>query len=628
VYEEGNGRIVGKSMGNLDGLEKWIQQEVEDNFQHNKFYYFTREMNVGSSCLKSYRSHIFVQIYHTQRELEDNWKEANHYIALKYQCKLEEIIEKSNFYLCLFVKGKVNLKIRNEIEGNSFCAKKYIFEESGGDLEDCLRCVENKIFRINISVIPKQFPMLESMVLQNFRGYAGKFTVNLQNVQKKAASFVVIFAKNGVGKTSFFDGVEFALKGEVGRIIDLALKDKNVKYRDAIYHNRDNADKDAFILMKLDDGRIIERRVSDISEERNDMRANIPIHGKEITGTQTNKEKWDQIILPHDKIDSFISAKSTTAQYKEWVKSVEPLKQETEAFEKSYSVYRKEQRTHNELKDSYDDIEKKLKGLSDLKNSVNKIYELIKQYNSMVSDKHSLYFTKDADVEQYDKLLNCIKRNIRRLDDRMKSLDSNIILAREILNKGVSSCYEVIKSVDKLKESLQVLDNRIRRRRELDVLLEENSENTLAVNNNQKELELLQNMVNYGIEEIQDKNKTYCNIGKKINELKETLDYFETELMKATETVNKLEVKRRKLKNSQLTSDKYEEALKKIKGIERNNIELKDLQEKNAAASDRSRQHQRSIVQIYDKIEKISAFILPKDIKELKLKRFQISAMI
>ena len=147
-----------------------------------------------------------------------------------------------------------------------------------------------------------------------------------------------------------------------------------------------------------------------------------------------------------------------------------------------------------------------MKGLSDLKNSVNKIYELIKQYNSMVSDEHSLYFTKDADVEQYDKLLNCIKRNIRRLDDRMKSLDSNIILAREILNKGVSSCYEVIKSVDKLKESLQVLDNRIRRRRELDVLLEENSENTLAVNNNQKELELLQNMVNYGIEEIQDKN--------------------------------------------------------------------------------------------------------------------------
>ena len=231
------------------------------------------------------------------------------------------------------MKGKVNLKIRNEIEGNSFCAKKYIFEESGGDLEDCLRCVENKIFRINISVIPKQFPLLESMVLQNFRGYAGKFTVNLQNVQKKAASFVVIFAKNGIGKTSFFDGVEFALKGEVGRIIDLALKDKNVKYRDAIYHNRDNADKDAFILMKLDDGRIIERRVS-------------------------NKEKWDQIILPHDKIDSFISAKSTTAQYKEWVKSVEPLKQETEAFEKSYSVYRKEQRTHNELKDSYDDMEK------------------------------------------------------------------------------------------------------------------------------------------------------------------------------------------------------------------------------------------------------------------------------
>ena len=85
-------------------------------------------------------------------------------------------------------------------------------------------------------------------------------------------------------------------------------------------------------------------------------------YDKEITEEQSSYNAINCLsynkILAVDKIDSFISAKSTTAQYKEWVKSVEPLKQETEAFEKSYSVYRKEQRTHNELKDSYDDMEK------------------------------------------------------------------------------------------------------------------------------------------------------------------------------------------------------------------------------------------------------------------------------
>ncbi len=34
----------------------------------------------------------------------------------------------------------------------------------------------------------------------------------------------MIYAKNGVGKTSLFDGVEFALKGEVGRIVELGKK--------------------------------------------------------------------------------------------------------------------------------------------------------------------------------------------------------------------------------------------------------------------------------------------------------------------------------------------------------------------------------------------------------------------
>ena len=136
-------------MGSIKGLNKWNQQGIKDiSFQQNNFYYFTRKMAVCASCMEPYFSHIFIKVYQTQRELEENWKEVMYYIALKYQSKLEKMIEKSNFYFCIFVSEKMDVKTRNEIESDSFCAKKYVFEENTSTLEDNLQEIENKIFHI------------------------------------------------------------------------------------------------------------------------------------------------------------------------------------------------------------------------------------------------------------------------------------------------------------------------------------------------------------------------------------------------------------------------------------------------------------------------------------------------
>ena len=45
-----------------------------------------------------------------------------------------------------------------------------------------------------------------------------------------------------------------------------------------------------------------------------------------------DKEKWNRIILPHDKIDTFISAYTPTERYKEWMKSAPELEAERENF--------------------------------------------------------------------------------------------------------------------------------------------------------------------------------------------------------------------------------------------------------------------------------------------------------
>lgn len=289
-------------MGNIES-EKWKRQEIlNSDWRDDDFYYFKREMNAGRSCIKSYFSHIFIQICQSQSEMENRWKKTNHYIALKYQSKVQEVIEKSNFYLCLFVKEQISVKVRNEIESDSFCAKKYIFENNGKILPEMLEDIENKIFRMNCQIPFKEFPKLKSMELQNFRGYAGNFSIDFRDSREKPASVVVIYAKNGVGKTSLFDGVEYALKGEVGRIISLIAKDKYNKQKGAVYHNRDNADKDAFVLMTLEGDIPILRKVAKVAEGGNDCVIKPALKGKEITGMSKDKDRWDRIVLPMIKL--------------------------------------------------------------------------------------------------------------------------------------------------------------------------------------------------------------------------------------------------------------------------------------------------------------------------------------
>ena len=44
-----------------------------------------------------------------------------------------------------------------------------------------------------------------------------------------------------------------------------------------------------------------------------------------LRGKKDQRKIWNQLILPRDKIDSFISAKSPTDQFKEWTDSAIPL---------------------------------------------------------------------------------------------------------------------------------------------------------------------------------------------------------------------------------------------------------------------------------------------------------------
>lgn len=77
---------------------------------------------------------------------------------------------------------------------------------------------------------------VQKIKLKNFRGYEGNIEIDLSDKNNTPASFTVVYAPNGVGKTSLFDGVEYALKGEVTYLKDIQ-KFQNLRVRFIIIRN-------------------------------------------------------------------------------------------------------------------------------------------------------------------------------------------------------------------------------------------------------------------------------------------------------------------------------------------------------------------------------------------------------
>ena len=169
---------------------------------------------------------------------------------------------------------------------------------------------------ISLNTDDKSPVYVESISLENFRYYAGKKEISFLTSGNRIAVLVVIYAKNGMGKTSIFDGVEFALKGQVDRIKEMVKRDiKDNKFKCAIYHNREHAKENSSVCIKLDNGTEVVRNVVSVANDRDDCRAVPAIKGNEIVGD--DRELWNQLILPHYKIDNFVSARKPTDQYEE-----------------------------------------------------------------------------------------------------------------------------------------------------------------------------------------------------------------------------------------------------------------------------------------------------------------------
>lgn len=404
------------------------------NDKKTELHYYTREM-----C--GYNSHVFIVVWDSEVILDELWKKTDFVVALKYQSNNEVEIERSNYYICHVLNSTVSKELKRTIEQDTFCAKKYVIENNSSSIEQVCSEIEGKIFEIDLPVINNvEKAKLRKIEIKNFRGYNGEFEFNLLDKNEKPASFVVIYAPNGIGKTSLFDGIEYALKGEVEYLKEVVQNSKFKK--GVIYHNKDRQTDNAFVKLVLDNGGEIIRNVGKPDEDGTDLRVITPIKGKEIVGKHAVSSKWNRIILPFAKIEKFISAKNPEERYDEWLNNIPELDKERSDFENKNKELKALRDSIKDANIEFKKLEREANALKNKEDSINATKQLIIEFNNLgLYENEKLPVISTYSIEED---LNSLQNNIsvmkRKLNAEKEQLVEEIEIYKKIDELGFEYC--------------------------------------------------------------------------------------------------------------------------------------------------------------------------------------------
>lgn len=597
-------------MGSINIALDWEEQELMENPEHIGFqemHYYRREMKRGQACQNDYAAHIILCFFQSERELRNGWERLNNYVAVNFQRKVESLIEKSNFYICCFVKGSVKIGLRHEIEEDAFCAKKYLFETELWDAEEACSEIEERIFNLSVEKRSLTGAKMKAIQLKNFRAYEGEVTINFQYKEKQPASFVAIYAPNGVGKTSLLDGVEYALKGEVSR-----LKELKCKVEGAVYHNRSRSEEEAHVKIELDTGMEIYRKVRNVPKEGNDIYRNPPIRGKELVG---EPKQWSQTLLPHHLIDNFITAKNPQQQYKEWVESTRIFDAERREFVDTHKKINAVKKGLEKLEEELTKKEREKEKLEKNKEAVRELNQLIDRYN-ILSPKEELRSPDgENSIGQYFELLNRVQQIRENLVvEELPKIKTKIEIAREVLKTGVEEYHKKIILRQETSHNIDALERKIEERYAYEKLLMENEQIQIESNKLKIELIPLKKAKAYGMEQILEAVQRYERDEEQIAVADGLLLQFKEQRRKIEEQGMDLRIKLKRLAQEQDNEERWKcakECSQQKENIDRKKRDIDEMVKKQQA---RLKEVQNQTKKMQEEINWLAGIMLAEDI--------------
>ncbi|MBF8982715.1 AAA family ATPase [Lutibacter sp. B2] len=222
---------------------------------------------------------------------------------------------------------------------------------------------------------------IKSVCFNNFRVFKGKEPFNFMK-EGRVADFICIYGQNGMGKSSFFDGVEWLFTGEIDRFKN-DVKNGIENYEGRVLRNIYSKEDYAEVSVTLDNEESIKRKIKPRKNAKNDYKIG-KLNDDKYKEIMSNKQ-----ILPHNKIDSFVYATKPRDKYKEWGEFWDLDGSQRKLFNLIYELNKQCEKKVETIKSKIESLNNELNDLSINNEIIECMNEKINQYNCTLPYKEN-----------------------------------------------------------------------------------------------------------------------------------------------------------------------------------------------------------------------------------------------
>lgn len=404
---------------------------------------------------------------------------------------------------------------------------------------------------------------LSKIELEAFRGYKNKVTFDFTLQGNKTADLIAIYAPNGFGKTSFFDGVEWNTKGSIERFDENSkIKNAAKDFGGSILKNRESSLSQGTVSIFDTENLFFTRRTSksensDLLAGKVDMKSNSPI--KNI-GEYKDFKKIE--ILPQSRIDSFLSSNSPEEKYQALLDFWDG-NDESDYFVGVSRFYEESEKERINITTEIGKIAKKITELTTSESNIRFFNSLVKEINSNKNTNFNIQqFTENTSGTEFENTVKTINNNTASISSRLNQTELRQVqlIALEngfaLFTKNNELFVNVKNKVGSLQSILNdflQLDTKKQERKELDTNLQKE----------QKDLDEVK-LISLSKEQfssIIDKIKKLVNERNSITEGKPALIQLKNNKEKEIET------KTERLKNLLANESKYNENFDRLASL-------------------------------------------------------------
>lgn len=323
---------------------------------------------------------------------------------------------------------------------------------------------------------------LSKIELEAFRGYKNKVTFDFTLQGNKTADLIAIYAPNGFGKTSFFDGVEWNTKGRIERFDENSkIKNAAKDFGGSILKNRESSLSQGTVSIFDTENLFFTRRTS--KSENSDLLAgtveknsNSPI--KNI-GEYKDFKKIE--ILPQSRIDSFLSSNSPEEKYQALLDFWDG-NDESDYYVGVSRFYEESQKEQQNIIIEIGKLADKIANLTTSESKISFFNSLVEEINYNKNTNFNIQqFTENTSENEFENTVKTINSNTALISSRLEQTELRQIQLIALENgfalftnnnKVAVKVTNEVKNLQSILNNFLQLDTKKQERKELDTKLQ------------------------------------------------------------------------------------------------------------------------------------------------------------